>query len=53
MREAKQQGIRNYLHREQMERSRQQALRKARLTKWASMGLPVGGDDDDDDDDDE
>ena len=53
VREAKQEGIRNYLHREKMERSRQQALRKARLAKRASMGLPIGGDDDDDDDGDE
>ena len=51
VREAKQEGIRNYLHREKMERSRQQALRKARLAKWAAMGLPITGDDDDDDDD--
>ena len=49
MREAKQEGIRNYLYREKIERNRQQALRKARLAKWASMGLPVGDDDDDDD----
>ena len=51
VREAKQEGIRNYLHREKMERSRQQALRKARLARWASMGLPVGDNNDDDDDD--
>ena len=48
VREAKQEGIRNYLHREKMERSCQQALRKARLAKWASMGLPVDTDNDDD-----
>ena len=41
VREAKQEGIRNYLHREKMERNRQQALRKARLARWASLGLPV------------
>ena len=46
VREAKQEGVRNYLYREQMERSRQQALRKARLAKWASLGLSVDDEDD-------
>ena len=46
VREAKQEGVRNYLYREQMERSRQQALRSARLAKWASMGLSVDDEDD-------
>ena len=46
VREAKQEGVRNYLYREQMERTKQQALRKARLAKWAAMGLPVNENDD-------
>ena len=46
VREAKQEGIRNYLYREQMERNKQQALRKTRLAKWAAMGVPVDEDDD-------
>ena len=46
VREAKQEGVRNYLYREQMERNRQQALRNARLAKWASMDLSVDDEDD-------
>ncbi len=46
VKEAKQEGIRNYLYREQMERTRQLALRRARLAKWAALGLSVDDDDD-------
>ena len=45
VREAKQEGVRNYLYREKMERSRQEAVRRARLTKWASLGLSVDDED--------
>ena len=45
VREAKQEGIRNYLYREQMERTKQNALRNARLAKWAAMGVPSDDED--------
>ena len=45
VREAKQEGVKNYLYREQIERSKQQALRKTRLAKWAAIGVPDEEDD--------
>ena len=45
VREGKQEGVKHYLYREQMERSKQQPLRKARLAKWAAMGVPDEEDD--------
>ena len=45
VREAKQEGVKNYLYREQIERSKQQALQKTRLAKWAAIGVPDEEDD--------